>query len=409
MDLQNGNYYWPTTVEDPPSFPRLEENIKCDVLIIGGGSSGAQTAYMLADSGLDVVVVEKNSCGQGSTTTNTALIQYAGDKTFKELINSFGENIAIRHLKNCEKVINQMESIAGKLTRDISFKRRDSLYCASDEAGVREISEEYALYKKYGFDILHLTEDQIAARYPFKRKSGLYFLNDAEMNPLAFTYGLLEEAVSKGVRVFEHTMIKGKKPTSKEVTVFTDKEYKIIAKQVIVAAGYEGLEFKHEKNTVISSTYSIVTCPVQDLSPWYKQTLLWETARPYIYARTTPDNRIIIGGLDESYTKAEERDKKLLNKSEQLLTECQKLFPQFNIQTEYKMASFYGGTHDGMPIIGCYEDQPNIYYLYAYGDNGTVYNMVFANIISSFITKGSHPDLELYLQSRPTQQKPFAL
>ncbi|MFK4390705.1 hypothetical protein ABH916_002633 [Peribacillus frigoritolerans] len=28
--------------------------------------------------------------------------------------------------------------------------------------------------------------------------------------------------------------------------------------------------------------------------------MIWETARPYLYARKTPGNRIIIGGLDES-------------------------------------------------------------------------------------------------------------
>ena len=43
-------------------------------------------------------------------------------------------------------------------------------------------------------------------------------------------------------------------------------------------------------------------------------TLIWETARPYIYMRTTVDNRIIIGGLDEDTNIAQERDSKLIHK-----------------------------------------------------------------------------------------------
>ena len=47
MDLLSGNPYWQTTVAKPPVYPSLEEDIECDVLIIGGGSSGAQCAYYL--------------------------------------------------------------------------------------------------------------------------------------------------------------------------------------------------------------------------------------------------------------------------------------------------------------------------------------------------------------------------
>ena len=35
MNLQSGTYYWPTTFPDPPSYPALEEDLSCDVLIIG--------------------------------------------------------------------------------------------------------------------------------------------------------------------------------------------------------------------------------------------------------------------------------------------------------------------------------------------------------------------------------------
>ncbi|KPC97682.1 putative thiazole biosynthetic enzyme [Geobacillus sp. BCO2] len=72
MNLQSGTFYWPTTFPDPPSYPVLEEDIDCDVLIIGAGTSGAQCAYFLSDTDLDVVVVEKRKAGHGSTAVNTA-------------------------------------------------------------------------------------------------------------------------------------------------------------------------------------------------------------------------------------------------------------------------------------------------------------------------------------------------
>jgi glycerol-3-phosphate dehydrogenase len=76
MDLQSEKLYWPTTLPSPPSYPALDHNIKCDLLIIGGGSSGAQCAELFSETGLDVVVVDKRTVGAGSTSSNTALIQY---------------------------------------------------------------------------------------------------------------------------------------------------------------------------------------------------------------------------------------------------------------------------------------------------------------------------------------------
>lgn len=69
MDVQSGNLYWPTTFPNKPTYPALEEDIKCDVLVVGGGSSGAQCAHLLSDTDLSVVVVDKQAVGSGSTSS----------------------------------------------------------------------------------------------------------------------------------------------------------------------------------------------------------------------------------------------------------------------------------------------------------------------------------------------------
>ena len=131
MNLQSGTYYWPTTFPDAPSYPALEEDLSCDVLIIGGGSSGAQCAYYLADTNLDVVVIEKSKIGSGSTSANTALLQYSGEKMFTDLINTFGADYIKRHLQLLKEAINEIEAASKNVTIDCEFNRRDTLYSAS--------------------------------------------------------------------------------------------------------------------------------------------------------------------------------------------------------------------------------------------------------------------------------------
>ncbi|MFC4779527.1 NAD(P)/FAD-dependent oxidoreductase [Paenibacillus sp. GCM10023252] len=403
MDLQSGSFYWPTTLHEAetPSYPPLAEDADCDVLIVGCGSSGAQCAYYLAETGLKIIMVDKRKAGMGSTATNTALIQYAGDKTFTGLVNSFGESCALRHLKRCEEAIQEIEASCASLPFDAEFVRRDTLYSAFCEEDVPQLQTEYALLTKHGFDVEWWEEERIASHYPWRRKAAIYYKNDAEMNPYTYNLGLLEHARSRGVRIYEHTEINGHQFEQDYNLFYTGDGYTIKASHVIIASGYEGLEFRGEKNAVITSSYSIVTEPVEAFTGWHVRTLLWDSARPYIYARTTADRRIIIGGLDESTSYAEQRDAKLKHKSELLLQELAKLFPAIPAKIAYQIAAFYGGTHDGLPIIGQYDDFPRCYYLFGYGDNGTVYNMVLAREIRDLIMTGSSPYSDIYLQTRP--------
>lgn len=43
---------------DRPHFPQLKENVKTDVLIIGGGIAGILCAYMLKNEGVDCILTD---------------------------------------------------------------------------------------------------------------------------------------------------------------------------------------------------------------------------------------------------------------------------------------------------------------------------------------------------------------
>ncbi|ANB61458.1 NAD(P)/FAD-dependent oxidoreductase [Anoxybacteroides amylolyticum] len=401
MNLQSGIFYWPTTFTNPPSYPVLEEDIDCDVLIIGAGTSGAQCAYFLSDTDLDVVVVEKRKAGHGSTAVNTALIQYLGEKMFFELINSFGETYAARHVKLCEQAICDLANAARKLPLDCEFVSRDSLYYASSPEDVSKLEKEYAALQKHGFAIERWSEEQIARHYPFRKPAALLTKGDGEVNPYKLTIGLLEYAKRRGVSIYEQTEINGKKLEKDQAVFYTKTGAVIRARAVIVAAGYETLDFKKDPNAVLSSTYAVVTNQVEDFSSWHNRTLIWETARPYIYMRTTADNRIIIGGLDEDTTYADERDAKLIHHRDQLIAEFQQRFPTIPVRAEFYLGAYYAGTHDGLPIIGVYDEYPNCYFVYAYGDNGAVYSMALAKCLRDWIAAGQSGDAQLYLPDRP--------
>ena len=76
--------------------------------------------------------------------------------------------------------------------------------------------------------------------------------------------------------------------------------------------------WKERKNTAVETSYAVVTNKVDSFEGWHEQSLIWETARPYLYFRTY-ENRIIVGGLDESMKIQTIGDTKLLHKRDILI------------------------------------------------------------------------------------------
>ncbi|MFS0725306.1 NAD(P)/FAD-dependent oxidoreductase [Paenibacillus sp. 1P07SE] len=407
MNLQSGAYYWPHTLPDPPAYPALDSDLACDVLIVGGGSSGAQSAYELAGHGLDVVLIEKGTVGSGSTSTNTALIQYSGEAMFTDLIHSFGERYIARHLALLQDAIDSIETASRQLTMDVEFRRRDTLYFASCDEDVPRLHKEYQYLKQQGCSVDFWGQEQIEAHYPFSKQAAIFSHNDGELNPFKYTHALIRDAAAKGVLVYEHTAMNGHRydRERQEMQVTTRNGYTIRAKHVILAAGYEGVEIRSEKQASFVSTYTLTTQPVDSFDFWHGRTLIWETARPYLYLRTTADNRAIIGGLDENTTIAEQRDNKLHHRQQMLLDALRERFPGIPFEPAYACTAFYGGTRDGLPIVGRYDDYPGCYFIFAFGDNGTVYSQALTKLIARDILDGHCPDLELYAQDRPLLTK----
>ncbi|WP_456659488.1 FAD-dependent oxidoreductase [Bradyrhizobium sp. JR3.5] len=63
----------------PPPYPTLSENLGCDALIVGAGITGSLLAERLTRQGLDVVIVDRERPGRGSTAASTAMLLW-GDR-----------------------------------------------------------------------------------------------------------------------------------------------------------------------------------------------------------------------------------------------------------------------------------------------------------------------------------------
>lgn len=114
--------------------------------------------------------------------------------------------------------------------------------------------------------------------------------------------------------------------------------------------------------------------------------MMWETKMPYLYFRTTPDNRIIAGGKDEKIDEVEKNEEKIRKINEKIAAEIKELLPDIeDIPVQYSWDALFYGSKDGLPFIGSDPDQKNKYYLLGYEGNGTCYSMAGSLLLTDLI------------------------
>lgn len=385
MQLTNGSVFWMKKNEIKNTYPYLTKDINCDILVIGGGVAGAITAYYLSKEGMNVVVVEKNIIGYGTTAASTALLGYSLDIDLNKLEKTLGVHNAKRMYQLCLESITDIENVDKEIGKKSDFRKRDDIYVTNKLMQRSSMIKEYETRKNAGFDV-HFIEQNSTINF----NCGILTKNaGAEMDPYKFTTELFEYLNNlENVKVFENTEVIDIKPTYDNVVCITNNKFKIKANKVIFASGIEAI--KHIKiNTVnLFKTFVIVTKPIPALSKLDTSFVMKDMCEPHHYIRFTKDNRIIFGGedvklcskmADENYLKNLSKDKYAR------LNLClNKLFHNIGSpEIEFAYSATYPHTIDSLPIIDEIEDMPNCFCNLGFG--GILYNVIGAKTLKDAV------------------------
>ena len=140
------------------------------------------------------------------------------------------------------------------------------------------------------------------------------------------------------------------------------------------------------------SSYAMVTEPVGAGLGWLARTLVWESARPYLYMRSTTDGRLLMGGEDDRVDLPARRDRAVLGKSRRIIRKVRKLLPELDIEESFAWAGTFAETDDGLPFFGPHAQHgPRVHFAMAYGGNGIAYSMIGAELIRRRILRQAHP------------------
>jgi glycine/D-amino acid oxidase-like deaminating enzyme len=380
-------------------YDYLTEDIDTDVIIVGGGVTGAILGYYFTKNNINAVILEKARVGHGSTSITTSLLQYELDSNASELKQYTSTDNIVKAYKLGIKALDEIEEFVTENGNTCDFKRVDALLYTSKNIEKKVIEEEYKFRQKNGFPVEFIYENNNP--FSFDIKAGVLSKGGgAQFDPYKYTHELLNSAFKKGLRVYENSEVVDVKYYKDGVTAETVYGYKVRGKIIIVATGYNTSLFTKRAFGIKTTAFNVATKPISNIEDIYKNLIVRDNEDPYNYLRTTSDSRLIIGGEDINFL-PDIFNEELCNKSyDKLEQRLKNLFPNLNIQIEFKYCGAFASTQDNLGFLGKDPTNSKLWYCLGYGANGILFAILGGMMLSKLYLGEADENIKLFKVDR---------
>ncbi|MDA9629809.1 FAD-binding oxidoreductase, partial [Candidatus Pelagibacter sp.] len=206
------NSYWEATFSENLDLKILSKDTNSEIVVIGGGYTGLLCAINLVENhNLDVILVEAGKIGWGASSRNAGFNCLPPSKlSFKKMQLIYGKEETKKFFKNSVEGSNYTRDIIKEYKIDCDVTGDSNYIVAHHLNKFKQIKEQAKVYKnEFGIEtkvyskeefnqIGHGGTEQFGA---FSYKPGF------AINPLKFLNGIVKYALSKNLKIFEHTKV----------------------------------------------------------------------------------------------------------------------------------------------------------------------------------------------------------
>jgi glycine/D-amino acid oxidase-like deaminating enzyme len=399
--LRVGRSYWlDTAPAQVQRFPTLRRDADADVVIVGGGITGCSAALLFARAGARVVLVDAKRIGRGSTAASTALLMQEPDADFRRLTERYGFAVTSRMWKRSRAAVRRFTALLEEVGAP-AVQTLPSLYYAASERAVDGLRAEHRLRRRAGLPGHWIEGASVRALTGFDAPAGIVTPGNAEADPYRACLAIARAARREGALLHEGTAVERVRRDGSCAAVTLDNGGTIRADWAVVATGYATPAFERltgrfrMKNTYVIATRRFSARERERLG--LGAVMLWDTRRPYHYARWTPDGRLLFGGRDRPRVPGARRRSALRARAAELLDDLVTLYPQLRGERpEYAWEGLFATTPDGLPYIGPHRRHPRQLFALGYGGNGMTLGFFGAEALVRLAQGRPGPDDALF-------------
>ena len=354
-----------------PAYPRHRGATQRSVVIVGGGLTGCATAYAFAAAGVNVVLVEADQIGRGSTGSAAGVI--AGDPgvSFVDLDKAVGLRAARSAFQSWRRAARDFAALLRRLGVKCDLQSASAATVAVTAEQVARLKGEQQVRRGTGLDAPLLTGRALAGDLGLEVSAAIRDKDAFVLNPYRASVGLAEAAVERGAELFERSPVKRIRFGRRYADVLTAGGT-IRADRVVVATGVpNSLSRSLARHFWFRTSFLALTDPIPAkirARLGRRAAIVRDSAQPPRMIRWVDDQRLLITGADAESAPPRLRERTLVQRTGQLMYELSTIYPDISgILPAYGWDADYARSGDGLPYIGPHRNYPR--HLFAFGDS----------------------------------------
>ncbi len=396
------NSYWEDTTKENFNCNKLTKDINSEVVVIGGGYTGLLCAINLIENyNLDVILLEAGKIGWGASSRNGGFCSFPPIKTsFKKLQKIYGKNETKKFFKNAVEGSNYTKDIISNYNINCDVTGDSNFILAHHPNKFKQIKEQAKVYKtEFGIETEIYSKEEFnkIGHGGTEQFGALSYKPGFAINPLKFVNGIARYALSKNLKIFEHTLVDKIDKVNDSYTLRT-KEGSVCTKKIVVATNgfyQEGLVPQMNSRILPVISNIIVTRKLTkdeiDLHNFKTFSPIANTKNLLYYYRKLPDNRILFGTRGDFIGS----DKSNLDRSKKMEKFLKDIFPEWSkISIDYNWRGLIAMSQKLTPSIGKIDNE-EIYYGFGYHGVGVSSAPWTGKQLSKLVFSSNSKDLNI--------------
>ena len=300
------NSLWRETAMPLEPSPTLDEDIDCDVVIVGAGFTGLRAALHLGGGGLKVVVLDAADVGWGASGRNggqvNPMLPFNSPDQVRKLVGP-------RYFERLTEVSLQSADALFELIREhgIDCDARQKGWLRVDHcARARRMSAaNAATWNQYGAGMRVIEDDELSSLTGSRLyRSGVLTPSGGAVQPLSLARGLARRARELGVTIFGRSPVSALQRDGDGWQLVSAGGRVRAAWVVLATNGYtDQLQPRLAQSILPLLPIQIATEPLpetQIASILPQGHTISDTRRVIMYARREPAGRMVFGGLGKA-------------------------------------------------------------------------------------------------------------